>query len=80
MAGAQTVDSGFFEVPINQPLPRVIKRGRNYDAGQGNYTDPVYGSTNDDIIFHTPDDSKWKVAALQLGIDIEIFEDVIGSA
>jgi len=51
LAGAQTVDSGFFEVPINQPLPRVIKRGRNYDAGQGGYSDPVYGSTNDDIIF-----------------------------
>ncbi len=36
--------------------------------------------SNDDIIFHTSDDSKWKAAALQLGIDIEIFEDVIGSA
>ena len=36
--------------------------------------------SNDDIIFHTPDENKWKAAALQLGIDIEIFEDVIGSA
>jgi putative transcriptional regulator len=36
--------------------------------------------SSDDIIFRTPDESKWKAAAMQLGIDIEIFEDVIGVA
>ena len=35
------------------PNPNVIKRGRNVDAGQpaGNYTDPLYGHNNDDVIW-----------------------------
>ncbi len=35
---------------------------------------------NDDIIFNVPDDDKWKAAAMQYGIDIAIYEDVIGTA
>ena len=35
---------------------------------------------NDDIIFHQPDEFKWKAAAMQYGIDIATYEDVIGNA
>lgn len=35
---------------------------------------------NDDIIFHVDDSEKWKAAAMQYGIDIAIFEDMIGYA
>lgn len=35
---------------------------------------------NDEIIFSSPDEFKWKAAAMQYGIDIATFEDVIGNA
>lgn len=35
---------------------------------------------NDRIIFDTPDEQKWKAAALEYGIDIATFEDIIGNA
>ncbi|MGB3212579.1 MAG: YqgE/AlgH family protein [Desulforhopalus sp.] len=35
---------------------------------------------SDDIIFHMPDEHKWKAAAMQYGIDIATFKDVIGYA
>ena len=35
---------------------------------------------NDKIIFDMPDEQKWKAAAMQYGIDIATFEDVIGYA
>ena len=35
---------------------------------------------NDHIIFDMPDELKWKAAAMQYGIDIATFEDVIGNA
>lgn len=35
---------------------------------------------NDSIIFDMPDELKWKAAAMQYGIDIATFEDVIGNA
>lgn len=35
---------------------------------------------DEDVIFNTPDDEKWEKAALQLGIDISTFGDVVGSA
>ncbi|WP_028584376.1 YqgE/AlgH family protein [Desulfogranum mediterraneum] len=33
-----------------------------------------------DVLFHTPDESKWKKAAQQFGINIEMFGDILGSA
>jgi len=53
ISGSQTLDSGQFELPIRQPEPNVIKQGRNYDAGQtaAAYTDIIYGSRNDDVIW-----------------------------
>lgn len=35
---------------------------------------------SDNIIFDMPDELKWKAAAMQYGIDIATFEDVIGYA
>jgi len=35
---------------------------------------------SDNIIFDMSDELKWKAAAMQYGIDIAIFEDVIGNA
>lgn len=35
---------------------------------------------SDDIIFNLPDELKWKAAAMQYGIDIATFEDIIGYA
>lgn len=35
---------------------------------------------DDNIIFNTPDDMKWKVAAQKFGIDITTYGDVVGSA
>jgi putative transcriptional regulator len=34
----------------------------------------------DKIIFDTPDDNKWRVAAQKFGIDITTYGDVVGSA
>ena len=51
LAGLQTVDTGQFELPIRQPQPNIIKTGRNVDAGQTTYTDPIYGNQNDDVIW-----------------------------
>ncbi len=35
---------------------------------------------NDSIIFNMPDEQKWKAAAMEYGIDIATFDDVIGNA
>jgi putative transcriptional regulator len=35
---------------------------------------------NDEIIFNSPDEFKWKAAAMHYGIDIVTYEDVIGNA
>jgi uncharacterized repeat protein (TIGR01451 family)/fimbrial isopeptide formation D2 family protein len=36
---------------LYEPNPDVTKRGRNTDAGQGNWTQRVYGHDNDDVIW-----------------------------
>ncbi len=33
-----------------------------------------------DVMFHTPDEFKWKKAAIRYGIDISMFTDAIGNA
>ncbi|MCI5120451.1 MAG: YqgE/AlgH family protein, partial [Candidatus Electrothrix sp. AUS4] len=33
-----------------------------------------------DVLFHTPDDRKWKQAARRYGINISIFSDIVGNA
>ncbi len=49
--GTHNVDSGQFELPLQQPTPQVQKWGRNYDANQNNWQNTVWGSVNDDIIW-----------------------------
>ena len=52
LAASQTVDTGQFELPIRQPVPNNTgKNGRNFDAGQAGYAEPVYGNENDDVIW-----------------------------
>lgn len=48
-----TSTTGSDILPLNEPEPQIIKRGRNLDAGQGSnsYSDPVYGHENDDVIW-----------------------------
>ncbi|VAW51072.1 Conserved repeat domain protein [hydrothermal vent metagenome] len=57
LAAAQTVNSGQFELPIRQPLPRTGKNGRNFDAGQTGYAEPVFGSEDDDVIWRVDIDN-----------------------
>ena len=40
-------------LPLREPVPQIIKLGRNLDAGQStnDYSDPVYGHENDDVIW-----------------------------
>ncbi len=49
--GTHNVDSGQFELPLQQPTPQVRKWGRNYDANQNDWQNTVWGSVNDDIIW-----------------------------
>ena len=35
---------------------------------------------DEDVVFATPDEQKWEKAALQLGVDIETYGNVVGSA
>jgi large repetitive protein len=40
-------------LPLREPLPEIIKLGRNIDANQGGgqYSNPLYGHNNDDVIW-----------------------------
>ena len=46
-----TTSTGSQPLPLDEPEPVVIKRGRNLDAAQGGYSDPVYGHEGDDIVW-----------------------------
>ncbi len=35
---------------------------------------------NTDVLFHTPDELKWKQAAVRYGINISIFSNIVGNA
>ena len=67
-------DSDTDELPIRQAVPYVTKQGRNVDAGQGGYSDPVYGNINDDVI--------WRIRVENRGLadmqDLRI-DDVMGT-
>jgi len=47
----QLSSSGIGQLPFLEPEPQIIKLGRNLDAGQGSYSDPMYGHENDDAIW-----------------------------
>ena len=40
-------------LPLREPIPQVLKRGRNVDAaqGSGSYSTTVYGNIHDDVIW-----------------------------
>jgi large repetitive protein len=64
---AQSVIAPAAELPIQQPLPQVIKLGRNTDAGQleADYSDPVFGHIDDDIIWRVEIQNLTGLADLQ---------------
>ncbi|HEX7045565.1 MAG TPA: hypothetical protein VF203_13245, partial [Burkholderiales bacterium] len=64
-----TETSGEQELPIRQPLPFVSKGGRNVDAGQTGYTDPVFGHNNDDIVWRIRIENRGQAALQDLRID-----------
>ncbi|MGI9645217.1 MAG: hypothetical protein ACR2O6_07910, partial [Ilumatobacteraceae bacterium] len=45
--------TGLDNLTLREPIPQIIKSGRNVDAaqGSGSYSDPVYGHENDDVIW-----------------------------
>ena len=49
-------------LPLREPELQIIKTARNVDAGQGagNYSDPVYGHENDDVI--------WRIEVINNGL------------
>ncbi|MDJ0849234.1 MAG: hypothetical protein QNK04_12735, partial [Myxococcota bacterium] len=56
-------------LPLREPIPQIIKGGRNVDAGQGagSYSDPVYGHENDDVI--------WRIEVRNNGLaDLQDFQ------
>ncbi len=46
-----TTSTGLGTLPLEEPEPTIIKRGRNLDAAQGGYSDPVFGHEGDDLIW-----------------------------
>ncbi|MDH3251005.1 MAG: hypothetical protein OEQ47_18695, partial [Acidimicrobiia bacterium] len=42
---------GIAPLPLREPVPNVRLQGRNLDAGQGGYSDTVYGHETDDVIW-----------------------------
>ncbi len=48
-----TRTSGPQTLPLREPLPQIVKLGRNVDANQapGQYSNPLYGHNNDDVIW-----------------------------
>ena len=71
-----TGSTGLDVLPLREPVPEIIKTGRNVDAGQGpgSYSDPVYGHELDDVI--------WRVEVRNNGLadlqDLQ-FSDVFDS-
>ena len=71
----QTTFGTLDELPIQQPIPNIIKTGRNVDAGQlaGDYAAIVYGHKDDDIIWQVEIQNNGAVGLEDLIIDDEIF-------
>ncbi|MCW8934372.1 MAG: hypothetical protein OQK98_06585 [Gammaproteobacteria bacterium] len=72
---SQNTTGALVELPIRQPVPQVVKQGRNIDAAQGAgaYADIVYGHIEDSVI--------WRVEVQNTGqADLEdlLIDDTIG--
>jgi uncharacterized repeat protein (TIGR01451 family)/fimbrial isopeptide formation D2 family protein len=50
---SDTRTSGSQTLPLREPLPAITKLGRNVDANQGSgqYSNPLHGHNNDDVIW-----------------------------
>jgi len=46
-----TVNGSLDALPLREPIPVITKAGRNVDAGQTSYTNPLYATNNDDVIW-----------------------------
>jgi uncharacterized repeat protein (TIGR01451 family) len=46
-----STSTGNFTLPLNEPNPVIVKQGRNLDAAQVGYSDPVFGHEGDDIVW-----------------------------
>ena len=46
-----STSTGNDTLPLREPVPVVTKEGRNLDAAQGSYSDPVYGHEGDDVVW-----------------------------
>ena len=46
-----TRSTGTDTLPLREPEPVITKQGRNLDAEQGRYSDPVYGHEGDNLIW-----------------------------
>lgn len=67
-----STSTGVDPIPLREPEPVIIKRGRNLDAAQGGYSDPVYGHEGDDLV--------WRIQVRNDGAaDLQdfIFDDAI---
>ena len=73
--GSRTETTGLDLLPLREPIPDVLKRGRNVDASQGTgqYSQTVYGNINDDVI--------WRIRVRNTGLaslqDLR-FDDLMG--
>ena len=50
-AVSSPVSTGLDTLPFREPLPVITKGGRNVDAGQTSYTNPMFGTNRDDVIW-----------------------------
>jgi len=62
-------DSDTDELPIRQAVPFVTKQGRNRDAGQGGYSDPVYGHFGDDVLWRLRVENRGQAGMQDLRLD-----------
>ncbi|NIS34786.1 MAG: hypothetical protein GWN07_29590, partial [Actinobacteria bacterium] len=68
-----TASTGTEELPLREPVPEIVKQGRNVDAAQTAYADTVYGHRHDGVI--------WRIQVGNLGLaplEDVIVSDVIG--
>lgn len=66
-----TQSTGANTLPLREPIPQMIKRGRNVDAAQpaGSYAATVYGNINDDVIWRIQINNSGMAALQDLRID-----------
>jgi uncharacterized repeat protein (TIGR01451 family)/fimbrial isopeptide formation D2 family protein len=64
-----TVTTVVNQLPLREPLPTIQKTGRNVDAGQTSYTNPLYATNNDDVIWRIQFNTNSPVAMQDIRFD-----------